>query len=81
MYQKGDPLWIPAGTLLRRSRVLGTDDLFSNYHQTTKPCVALFIGHESHDNCTIMLDGRDWSVETRQVRHNVAEEKYASQIG
>jgi hypothetical protein len=58
--------------------VLGQDDLFSNFHQTTKPTVALFLQHETHDHCTIMLDGQNWSVETRQVRHNVMEENYAS---
>ena len=74
MYQKGDLLWIPAGTLLRRPRVFGKDDLFSNYFQTTKPCVALFIEFVSHENCTVMMDGQNWSVETKQVRHNVSED-------
>jgi len=77
MYQTGDLLWIPAGTLLKRPRLLGKDDLFSNYHQTTKPCIALFINHESHINCTIMLDGEHWSVETREIRHNIEESVYA----
>ena len=73
MYQKGDLLWIPAGTLLKRPRVLGKDDLFSNYFQTREPCVALFIEHVSHDDCTIMLDGQNWAVETKQIKHNVSE--------
>ena len=77
MYQKGDLLWIPAGTLLQQPSMTRKADLFS-YHQTTSPCVALFLEHESHHKCTIMLDGQNWSVETRQVRHNVAEENYAS---
>ena len=78
MYQKGDLLWIPAGTLLHRPRIPGKDDLFSNWHQTTAPCVALFLEFQSHEKCTIMLDGQNWSVETRQVRHNVSEEADAS---
>ena len=78
MYQRGDLLWIPAGTLLKRPRIVGKDDLFSNYHQTVIPCVALFIQHESHINCTIMLDGQNWSVETREVHHNIREEQYVS---
>ena len=78
MYQKGDLLWIPAGTLLRRPRIVGKDDLFSNYHQTTSPCMALFIEHETHEKCTILLDGQPWSVETVQVNHSVREENYAS---
>jgi len=57
---------------------VGKDDLFSNYHQTTAPCVALFIEHESHNKCTIMLDGQNWSVETRGVRHNIREEQYVN---
>ena len=74
MYQKGDLLWIPAGTLLQRARVLGKDDLFSNYYQTREPCVALFLEHETHSKCRIMLDGENWSVETDSVKHNVAED-------
>ncbi len=74
MYQKGDLLWIPAGTLLQRPRILGKDDLFSNFFQTREPSVALFIEFESHSKCVIMLEGQNWSVETRQIRHNVAAE-------
>lgn len=73
MYQKGDLLWIPAGTLLRRPRVLGKDDLFSNFYQTKQPEIALFIEHQSHSNCGILLDGREWLVETKNIRHNVRE--------
>ena len=47
MYQKGDLLWIPAGTLLMRPRVFGEDDLFSNYFQTLEPCVGLFLNFYS----------------------------------
>jgi len=78
MYQKGDLLWIPAGTLLHRPRMAEKDDLFSNWHQTTGPTVALFLEFESHEKCTIMLDGQNWTVETRNIRHNVAEEIYVS---
>ena len=78
MYQTGDLLWIPAGTLLRRPRIPGKDDLFSNFHQTTAPTVALFLEFESHDHCKIMLGGDNWSVELRSVRHNVMEKNYAS---
>lgn len=73
MYQKGDLLWIPAGTLLRRPRVLGKDDLFSNFHQTKQPEIALFVNHESHADCSVLLDGREWVVETRNIRHNIKE--------
>ena len=74
MYQKGDLLWIPAGTLLTRPRVLGRDDLFSNYYQTTSPCVALFLDFEGNDKCVVVMDGQNWSVEAKKVRHNVREE-------
>ena len=57
---------------------MGKDDLFSNYHQTTVPAVALFLEHQGHLKCTIMLDGQNWSVETCQVRHNVAEDAYVN---
>ena len=77
MYQKGDLLWIPAGTLLTRPRVLGKDDLFSNYYQTTTPCVALFLDFEGNDKCVVMMDGKSWSVESKKVRHNVKEVCYA----
>ena len=73
MYQKGDLLWIPAGTLLRRPRVLGKDDLFSNFHQTKQPEIALFMNHQSHADCSVLLDGREWVVETRNIRHNIKE--------
>ena len=73
MYQIGYLLCIPAGTLLKRPRVLGRDDLFSNFHQTKQPEVALFVGYESHDSCKILLDGRNWTVEIRNVKHNVQE--------
>ena len=74
MYQTGDLLWIPAGTLLKRPRIPGKDDLFSNFYQTKEPCIALFVNHESHEECTIMLEGESWSVETKSVRHNVQDE-------
>ena len=73
MYQKGDLLWIPAGTLLKRPRVLGRDDLFSNFYQTKQPEIALFVSHESHSNCSVLLDGTEWVVETKSIRHNVWE--------
>jgi len=78
MYQKGDLLWIPAGTLLNRPRVPGKDDLFSNWHQTMKPSVALFMSFEEYDRSIIMLDGKQWSVETKNIRHNTKEECFAS---
>ena len=77
-HQKGDLLWIPAGTLLHRPRKPGHDDLFSNWHQTIIPAVALFLEFQSHDKCTIMLDGQNWSVEIEKIRHNIQEEIYAN---
>ena len=77
MYQKGDLLWIPAGTLLQRQRVPGKDDLFSNFHTTKEPVVALFLEFESRDHCKIVVDGQNWSVKTRGIRHNIMEENYA----
>lgn len=73
MYQTGDLLWIPAGTLLKRPRVLGSDDLFSNFYQTKQPEIAVFVGHQSHDLCKVLVDGRTWTVETRGIRHNIQE--------
>lgn len=73
MYQTGDLLWIPAGTLLKRPRVLGRDDLFSNFYQTKQPEIALFICFQSSSNCGILLDGKEWLVETKDIRHNVQE--------
>lgn len=80
MYQKGDLLWIPAGVLLVRPRILGVDSLFSNYHQTTSPCVALFLSFDEDERgkCTVMMDGQNWSVDLKDVRHNVQESSYAS---
>ena len=77
MYQKGDLLWIPAGTLLHRPRIHGKDDLFSNWHQTSKPCIALFLEFVNHDKCRIMLGGENWSVDTKNIRHNIVEDEYA----
>ena len=78
MYQKGDLLWIPAGTLLMRPRVIGQDDLFSNFYQTTTPCVALFLEFQNQSKCVVMMDGQNWCVDTKSIRHNVKEENYAS---
>ena len=78
MYQTGDLLWIPAGTLLQRPKILGKDDLFSNYHQTRKPYLALFLEHVSHEYCNIILDGESWKVETRGINHSTLEEENAS---
>ena len=78
MYQKGDLLWIPAGTLLNRPRIPGKDDLFSNWHQTTAPNVGLFLGFEDYHKCIILIGGQRWSVDTKNVRHNVQEESYVS---
>jgi hypothetical protein len=74
MYQKGDLIWIPAGTLLTRPRIPGKDDLFSNYHQTTVPCVGLFIGFSGYNSSEIMMGGANWTVDTSLIRHNVYEE-------
>ena len=73
MYQKGDLLWIPAGTLLHRPPILGKDDLFSNWHMTKSPAVALFLEFINNEKCTIMLDGVSWGVDTKRIRHNVSE--------
>lgn len=78
MYQKGDLLWIPAGALLNRPRVPGKDDLFSNWHQTTAPTVGLFLEFEGHNKCVVMIGGHNWSVDTKNIRHNVKESSYAS---
>ena len=74
MYQKGDLLWIPAGTLLQRPRIPGKDDLFSNWHQTLKPTIALFMDFEGHDKSVVVISGEQWSVDTKNIRHNVSEE-------
>lgn len=71
-------MWIPAGTLLQRPRIPGKDDLFSNFYQTREPTVALFLEFESHEKCKIMLDGENWTVETREVRHSVTEAAYVN---
>ncbi len=81
MYQKGDLLWIPAGTLLHRPRIAEKDDLFSNWYQTTKPCIALFLEFEGHNKSRIMMDGNYWSVDTKKIRHNVEESVYVDQVG
>ena len=46
MFQQGDLVWIPAGVMLQRPRVAGSDDLFSNWWQTTAPQVGLFLNFE-----------------------------------
>ena len=63
---------------MNRPRIPGKDDLFSNFYQTTIPAVALFLEFVNHEKCTIMLDGQNWSVDTKNIRHNVGEEVYAS---
>ncbi len=78
MFQKGDLLWIPAGTMLHRPRIPGKDDLFSNWFQTTKPTVALFLKFEGYDNSIVMMSGKNWSVKTREIRHNVTEDTCVS---
>ena len=78
MYQKGDLLWIPAGTLLTRPRVVGKDDLFSNYYQTTSPCVALFVDFVGYKSCEVLMGGTQWTVDIKNVRHNITEEANAS---
>tara|TARA_R110000824_G_scaffold397984_1_gene601361 strand:- start:336 stop:509 length:174 start_codon:yes stop_codon:yes gene_type:complete len=57
---------------------MAQDSLFSNYYQTHQPTVALFLEHETHDKCKIMLDGQNWSVELRNIKHNVMAESHAS---
>jgi hypothetical protein len=78
MYQTGDLLWIPAGTLLNRPRIPGKDDLFSNYYQTTSPTVALFLQFISHSQCVIVMSGQSWSVDTKDIHHNIQEIKNVS---
>ena len=78
MYQKGDLLWIPAGTLMNRPRIPGKDDLFSNYYQTTVPTVAIFLEFEGHNQCLVMASGYKWRVETKNIRHNVEEVSYVN---
>ena len=78
MYQKGDLLWIPAGTMLTRPRIPERDDLFSNYHQTVRPCIALFLNFKGYDSCEVMMDGVNWTVKVKSIRHNVLEEENVS---
>ena len=66
-------MWIPEGTLLQRPRIAGEDDLFSNFFQTKKPYLALFLEHVTVEYCNIVLDGNCWRVKTRGIRHNVPE--------
>ena len=74
MYQKGDLLWIPEGTLLHRQRIPEIDDLFSNYFQTTAPSVALFLEFHDNDKSVVMMSGQNWYVDTKNIRHNIREE-------
>ncbi len=57
---------------------MGQDDLFSNFYQTTTPCVALFLEFHEESKCVVMMDGQNWCVDTKNVMHNVKEENYAS---
>ena len=59
--------------MLQRPRIPGKDDLFSNYYQTTAPSVALFLEFEGNNNSVVMMDGQNWSVATKNIRHNVQE--------
>jgi hypothetical protein len=73
MYQKGDLLWIPAGTLMNRPRIPGKDDLFSNFYQTTAPSVAIFLKFKGDNQCLVMMGGDNWTVPTKNIKHNVQE--------
>ena len=78
MYQTGDLLWIPEVVMLHRQRVPEKDDLFSNWWQTSAPQIALFLKFMDRNQCAVLMDGQRWIVDTKFVRHNVAEESYAS---
>jgi hypothetical protein len=59
-----------------RPRIAGKDDLFSNYHQTTTPTIALFLEFEDPKTCVVMLEGQNWSVDTKNIKHNTLEVDY-----
>ena len=58
---------------MHRQRIPEKDDLFSNWWQTSAPCVALFLKFQDGGKCAIMLDGNSWIVDTKNIRHNVLE--------
>ena len=56
-----------------RPPILGKDDLFSNFYQTTTPTVALFLEFSNSKKCVVMMEGQNWSVDTKDIRHNIKE--------
>ena len=67
-------MWIPEGVMLHRQRIPEKDDLFSNSWMTNSPQVALFLEFLDTNKCAVILDGQNWVIETKYVRHNVPEE-------
>ena len=72
MYQIGDLLWIPAGTLVIREKNKD-DNLFSNMWKTTKPQIGIFKEHKDHQWSNILIDNGVFSVENKNIKHHVGE--------
>jgi hypothetical protein len=62
--------------MLHRQRIPNRDDLFSNWWMTSAPQIALFLKFLDQNKCAVVLDGQNWIIETKYVRHNTMENSY-----
>ena len=75
MFQAGDLLWIPQGSIA----LSHSQDIVDAYRKIEEPAIGLYVSKSSTDNnfSIVMLDGREWVIKNKNIMHY--RRKYASQ--
>ena len=68
MYERGDLVWIPQGTVLHR-KFTENDSLFSPISVTVKPQIGVFVENHSRGFSKVMIDSKVWEIENKEIRY------------
>jgi hypothetical protein len=74
MYEKGDLVWIPQGTVLHR-KWSENDNLFSPISVTAKPQIGVYAGQNKRGYSRVMIDSKIWEIENREIRYFAENKK------
>ena len=75
MFQTGDLLWIPQGSIA----LSHSPDKVDAYKKIEKPSIGLYVSKSRDDSnfSIVMLDGREWAIKNKNIMHY--RRKHASQ--
>ena len=75
MFQTGELLWIPQGSIA----LSHSSDAINDYRKIEKPSIGLYVSKSriDADSSIIMLEGREWAIKNKHIMHY--RRKYASQ--